>query len=383
MDTGSYRNVPVERVEWGVPAAQAIAADAQKRDARRVLVVASGTLSRNTSIVRDTQAALGPRFAALFDKCKEHSPLDSVLACALLAHDIRPDLIATIGGGSVIDTAKIVQLCLTHDIRTMDELLSYANKPTTEPSTVRQIMVPTTLSGAEFGNVGGALDPAKKLKTSFLAPDMVGRVIALDPWAATHTPEWLWLSTAIRSVDHAIEGYCALRSNPFIRGTALHALRLFAGSLRRTKTDPNDLDARLMSLQAVWLATAGLARVPMGASHGIGYLLGSMGGVPHGYTSCVMLPAVLAWNTAVNGDIQPPIAEALGRPDLTASQAVAALLDDLGMPRTLKDVGISDDLQPKIAEQAAKSPAVANNPRPVKTPQDALEILVLASRRQV
>ncbi|MBL6852080.1 MAG: iron-containing alcohol dehydrogenase [Alphaproteobacteria bacterium] len=381
MEAGSYRTVPVERVEWGVPAAKAIVADAKNRDARRVLVVASATLARNTSIVSETKGALGERFAALYDGCKEHSPLDTVLACALLAHDVKPDLIATIGGGSHIDTAKIVQLCLTHDIRTMDALLAYTNKPTTEPSVVRQIMVPTTLSGAEFGNLGGALDTTKKLKTSFIAPDMVGRVIALDPWAATHTPEWLWLSTAIRSVDHAIEGYCALRSNPFIRGSALHALRLFAQSLRRTKADPNDLDARLMSLQAVWLATSGLARVPMGASHGIGYLLGSMGGVPHGYTSCVMLPAVLKWNAAVNVDIQPPIADALGRPDLSAADAVAALLDDLQMPRTLKDVGIGDDLVPRIAEQAAKSPAVANNPRPVKTPQDALEILALASRR--
>jgi alcohol dehydrogenase class IV len=263
----------------------------------------------------------------------------------------------------------------------MDALLAFANKPTIEPSTVRQIIVPTTLSGAEFGNLAGALDTAKRLKTSFIAPDMVGRVIALDPWAAVHTPEWLWLSTAIRSVDHAIEGYCALRSNPFIRGTALHALRLFAQSLRRTRADSNDLEARLMSLQAVWLATSGLARVPMGASHGIGYLLGSMGGVPHGYTSCVMLPAVLRWNAAVNGDIQPPIAEALGRPDLSAADAVAVLLDDLQMPRTLKDVGIGDDLVPRIAEQAARSPAVANNPRPVRTPQDALEILALAGRR--
>jgi len=120
----------------------------------------------------------------------------------------------------------------------MDGLLAFANKPTTEPSVVRQIMVPTTLSGAEFGNLAGALDTTKKLKTSFIAPDMVGRVIALDPWAAVHTPEWLWLSTAIRSVDHAIEGYCALRSNPFIRGTALHALRLFAHPLVRGLVNP-------------------------------------------------------------------------------------------------------------------------------------------------
>lgn len=383
MRPGSYRNVPIERIEWSVTAASAISAEAERLGAKRVLLVASRTLIQNTNVVTDTRDALGDRFAAMFDGCKEHSPLETVLDCALLAHEIKPDLIATIGGGSHIDTAKIVQLCLTHSVRSLEQLQTYANTSTTAPSVVRQIIVPTTLSGAEFGNVAGALDSARKLKVSFLAPDMCGRVIVLDPWASLHTPEWLWLSTAIRSVDHAIEGYCAVRSNPWIRGTALHALGLFAQSLRRTKTDPGDVEARLQSLQAVWLATAGLARVPMGASHGIGYLLGSMGGVPHGYTSCVMLPAVLKWNEAVNADLQRPIAEALGKPELSASGAVASLLDDLKMPRTLKDVGIGEDLIPKIAEQAAKSPAVANNPRPIRSPEDAMEILSLASFRQV
>jgi alcohol dehydrogenase class IV len=107
------------------------------------------------------------------------------------------------------------------------------------------------------------------------------------------TPEGLWYSTAIRSLDHAIESYCAAAANPFIRATTWQAIRLFFSSLRTTRRDPSDLSARLAS--QVWLATTGLFRVPMGASHGISYLLGSVGGAPHGHTSCVTLPAVLRW----------------------------------------------------------------------------------------
>jgi len=212
-----------------------------------------------------------------------------VIACLEAAWRASPDLLVTIGGGSVIDTAKIVQLGLTHGIRTLDELLERANRPTPGPSKIRQIIVPTTLSGSEFTNSAGSLDERKKLKVGFSTGDMCGQTIVLDPALSMHTPEKLWYSTAIRSIDHAVESFCAGTSNPYIRANTSQAVRLFFSSLRRTRQNPDDLEARLTSQHAVWLATPGLFRVLMGASHGISYLLGSIGGAPHGYTSCVTL----------------------------------------------------------------------------------------------
>jgi alcohol dehydrogenase class IV len=336
-------------------------------------------LARKTNVVSAIRQSLGARDVGMFDECKEHTPLESILACAQVVHDATPDLIVTVGGGSTIDTAKVVQLCLTHSIRSIDALLGYADNPTTAPSVVRQIIVPTTLSGSEFTIRAGGLDVSRKQKIMFMAPDMCGRVVILDPVITRQTPEWLWLSTAMRSIDHAIEGYCAVGADPFIRGTALHALRLFFSSLRRTKHDPADLEARLMSQQAVWLATSGVFHVPMGASHGIGYLLGSMGGVPHGYTSCVMLPAVLRWNEPATADLQRDVAEAIGMRDRSAADGVAALLRELGLPRTLSDVGITAEMLPKIAERAIENPVVLANPRPIRNTGDILEILSLAS----
>jgi hypothetical protein len=89
-------------------------------------------------------SALGKRYAGRFDECREHSPLESVIACLGAVRRASPDLLVTIGGGSVIDTAKIVQLGLTHGIHTLDELLERANKPTPGPSKIRQLIVPTT-----------------------------------------------------------------------------------------------------------------------------------------------------------------------------------------------------------------------------------------------
>jgi alcohol dehydrogenase class IV len=379
MRTGSYSFVPLEKIIWGIPAVEALPREIEERGAARVFIVASGTLSRKTQVIDQVAHALGKRYVGRFDECREHSPLESVIACLDVSSRASADLLVTIGGGSVIDTAKIVQLGLTHGVRTLDDLLAFANKPTTAPSKIRQLIVPTTLSGSEFTNGAGSLDVRKKLKVGFSAVDMCGQTIVLDPGLSLQTPEKLWYSTAIRSIDHAVESYCAVTSNPFIRTNTRQAVRLFFSSLRRTRQNPNDLDARLSSQQAVWLATPGLFRVPMGASHGISYLLGSIGGAPHGFTSCVTLPAVLRWNESVNADLQRELAEAIGEPNRSVADSLGSLLDDLSLPRTLKDIGITDTMIPQIVEYALQSPVVAANPRPIKTEADVLEILKLAS----
>jgi maleylacetate reductase len=376
---GSYRNVPIEKIVWGRPAAEAVAAESANLGAKRIFIVASNTLSRKTDEVAAVRKALGERFAGLFDEVKEHTPLESVIACAAAVKDAKADLVVTVGGGSQTDAVKIVQLCLTQGITDVDALRAISGKPNAAPSVIRQIAVPTTLSGGEYSSVAGGTDTKRKMKDSYLGPDLCARVIVLDPVIVRHTPEWLWLSTAIRAVDHAVEGYCASATNPMVAATSLHALTLFAQSLPRTKADPADSDARLGSQMAVWLAAQGLGRVSMGASHGIGYLLGTLCGVPHGYTSCVMLPAVLKWSEPSARAAQRAIAGALGREGESASIAVGNLIASLGLPRHLSDVGVGRDRFAEIAERAARHPVVKANVRPIRDAADALEILELAA----
>jgi len=150
---------------------------------------------------------------------------------------------------------------------------------------------------------------------------------------------------------------------------------MFGRCLTRNKERPGDLDARLESQQAVWLASSGIGRVNYGASHGIGHALGGVAGVPHGHTSCVMLPAVLRYNASVNADRQSLVAEALGRPGAAGAEAVGDLIASLGMPRTLRDVGVRREQFDRIAEVAAENFWVKTNPRPIRGPSDVREIL--------
>jgi alcohol dehydrogenase class IV len=374
---GNYRNLPIDRIAWG-PFDALVEEAVTKAGARRAMIVISGTLRQKTDTVARLEQKLGDRLVAVFSGIHEHAPLPDVLNCVLAAREARPDVIVTLGGSTPIDTVKVVQLALAHDWTTLETLTGAAGRTYPATTGLRQIAVPTTLSGGEFTSIGGATDTATKSKVSFIAPNLCPETVILDPALTVHTPEWLWLSTAVRSIDHAVEGVLNARGNPMIEAQALHALSMFFRELAKSKSDPGDLAARLACQQAVWLSTAGLGRVSMGASHGIGYILGTVGGVPHGYTSCVMLPAVLEWSESATKEAQGKIARAMGHDRHSPAMQLRSLLRQLELPQRLPDVGIREDQLDEIAQRALRHPVVLANARPIKTDADVREILALA-----
>lgn len=375
----TYTYSPLDRVIWDTQATDAILNEVERLNVNKVYIVASSTLSKKTDEISKIKNILGNKFVGLFDSCIQHSPLENVIDCVKSVQEKNPDIIITVGGGTPIDTVKVVQLCHSLEINTVDDLKKISNKHQNKTSKIRQIAVPTTLSGGEYSIIGGAMDTKNQLKERYTGNDICPQVVILDPSLTLHTPDWLWLSTAIRSVDHAVEGLCSSSTNPLMPPMALNSLQLFARSLRETFKDREDIFPRSLSQKAVWMIAKNLGNTSMGASHGIGYLLGSIGSVPHGYTSCVMLPAVLKWNESFNKEKQKWISNALGRPKLSAAEAVGELVSDLGLPTTLGEVGIKDDQWDKIADYGLKHPTVLSNPRPITKKDDIIEILKLAS----
>ncbi|MDA9034963.1 iron-containing alcohol dehydrogenase [Hyphomicrobiales bacterium] len=375
----TYTYSPLDRVIWDTQATDAILNEVERLNVNKAYIVASSTLSKKTDEISKIKNILGNKFVGLFDSCIQHSPLENVIDCVKSVQEKNPDIIITVGGGTPIDTVKVVQLCHSLEINTVDDLKKISNKHQNKASKIRQIAVPTTLSGGEYSIIGGAMDTKTQLKERYTGSDICPQVVILDPSLTLHTPDWLWLSTAIRSVDHAVEGLCSSSTNPLMPPMALNSLQLFARSLRETFKDREDIFPRSLSQKAVWMIAKNLGNTSMGASHGIGYLLGSIGSVPHGYTSCVMLPAVLKWNESFNKEKQKWISNALGRPKLSAAEAVGELVSDLGLPTTLGEVGIKDDQWDKIADYGLKHPTVLSNPRPITKKDDIIEILKLAS----
>ncbi|MDP6831228.1 MAG: iron-containing alcohol dehydrogenase [Alphaproteobacteria bacterium] len=385
MQSGQIVFTKMDRVIFGQPAAETVAAEAERLGAERVFLLVSGTLNRETDAVDQMADALGGRYAGRWDHMPSHSPREAVVGCANAAREAGCDLLVSFGGGSATDGGKAVTICLAHDITEAEGLEPFRTKvdengqrhfPDYAAPEVRQIVVPTTLSAGEFNARAGITNTVEKLKQSFIHPGIIPVSVILDASATVHTPEWLWLSTGIRAVDHAVETYCSLDANDYTDGAALQALRLLSQGLPRVKADADDMEARLQCLMGAWISMTGIVTgTRLGASHAIGHILGGTANVPHGYTSCVMLPYVLDYNAAINSNRQADIAQALGAPGKSAGEALDQMIAGLGMPRILREVDIDESQLPQLAENCMLDDWTFSNPREIRAPEQVMEIL--------
>ena len=374
----------MDEVVFGRPAAEALVEQMDRLGASRAFLMVSGTLNRETSEIEKIRSALGARCAATFDAMPPHTPRQAVIAAAEQARAANADLIVTVGGGSITDGAKAVQLCLANDVRSVDDIdrvrASRGVVPPMAAPSVRQISVPTTIAGGEFSALAGVTNQRTKVKEMLRHDLVMPRAVILDPAVTLHTPEWLWLSTGIRAVDHCVEGLCSREAHPYADAQALKGLSMLTQALPRVKADPGDLDARMDCQIGTWLSMGPLSSgVPMGASHGIGYVLGAEFGVPHGYTSCVMLPSVMRWNRSDNAERQALVAAAMGKPGQDAADVLDAFIRALGLPRSLHDVKVGPEQFDRIAQQAMATPWIPRNPRKIDGPAQVREILALAA----
>jgi maleylacetate reductase len=378
MLSGVYRFPAMESVVFGKPFVEALAQEVDRVEAQAVFILASGTLARETDTVERLRQMLGNRVAGVYAKIGAHTPRTDVVAAANAAREAGADLIVTLGGGSVTDAAKMVGLCLGNGVIDPLQLDSYrariasdgtTRRPEVKAPSVRSIAIPTTLSAGEYTASAGCTDTARHVKESFSHPLMMPRTVILDPDVSVHTPEWLFLSTGIRAVDHAVEDMCSVNGQPIAEGASFHALRLLGSGLPAVKGNPSNLEARLECQIGAWMSMVGSQTgVSKGASHGIGHVLGGTAGVPHGYTSCVMLPHVLRFNQSVNAGKQARVSEALGRPDEPAAEVVAELISGLGLPTRLRDVGVERGQLDLIAEGSMHDRWVHTNPRKIDGP---------------
>jgi len=350
----------------------------------RIVVSISRSLKESSEVVFELKKSLGERIVAVTSLLSEHSPYEKIfeLAGEIARHDATH--ILSVGGGSVIDGTKIALIVATREITTPEEL--DANTYDTEEGTViekwpiKHIAIPTTLSGAEFTPLAGATSSVTGRKEGFLNPHLIPDHIILSSTLSLHTPERLWLSSGIRSIDHAVETICVPAVDAETADACAEGLKLLQSGMRGSRIDENNLDKRAESQMGVYYATAGLSKYRMGASHGLGYLLGVIGHVPHGLTSCVLLPAVMTYNLPATEAPQTRIANILGaRSAEDAGPALRKFIGFLGLPNKLSKIDVSEAALTEIRQAALTHPVVQSNSRAITTTADVSEIFKLAN----
>lgn len=387
---GTHLFPTMDRVMFGRPAAAMLASEAERLGAKRVFLIVSRTLNTTTPEIGKIAAALGERHAGTFDGVAQHTTRQGAIETTRAALEAKADLIVAIGGGSVVDIAKITTLCLEHKILDEEGLDGFEVQVDEQGRrkisnfkgpTVRMIAVPTSLSGGEYNAGCLVTDSRRKLKQTFYHPKMMPIAIILDPALLPHAPEALLLGSGTRAMDHAIEALCSPQGNPLVDASVLRGIELMREWLPRARADRNNLEAANQCQVASWLCSFGLqARVPMGASHAIGHVLGGTCDVPHFLCTPVMMPGILEYNLPVTADAQAALAKALGgQPGQSASNAFKAFCQSLGLPTSLHEVNVGPDQFELIAQNTMTEFFIFSNPRPVNQPAGVLEILKLAA----
>lgn len=346
---GSFTYANPSSIDWGAACVSERLSDVLDRlGGRRVFVVTTRSVARNPNLLGRIQQLLGSRLVGSFAQIGQHAPARDVVAATAAAREARPDVLLSIGGGSPIDATKAVAFGLVTglDLTEPDapirarELGARLGPNALLP----HVAIPTTLSVAELSFLSGFSAERSREKVGLRLSALLPAAVLYDATLTLDTPLDLWLSTGIRAVDHAVEGIIADGRHPFSDTLALDGLRRLKAGLLATRANPTDLEARTESQLGAWFSFTLPVAAAGGLSHTLGKRIGSPHGIPHGVTSCLLLPRVMRYLAPRSAAAQARIAEALGvdvaglsteAAAQRAADAVSDLIAQLGLPRQL------------------------------------------------
>jgi alcohol dehydrogenase class IV len=280
---------------------------------RRAMLVTDEVLARVGPVdkVKAGFAGTDVEIVYTFDKVQPNSDLTTVTECAKAARRRKIDLIIAVGGGSVIDTAKVANLLIVKKGKIHDHMGAYLLDPGEE--LLPFIVVPTTAgTGSEVTKVAVIADVANDVKLPFQEEQFLPQLSILDPEVTVSMPGKLTAATGMDAMTHAVEAYVDKEHSPASDALALHAIELLSTNILRACAHPDDLEARGGMLVGSFLAGVAFSHSMVGMCHGIAHALGGVYHVPHGLANALVLPEVMEFNLDAALDRYVDIAAALG-----------------------------------------------------------------------
>jgi alcohol dehydrogenase len=295
------------------------------------------------------------------------------------ARQKKIEAVLGIGGGSVIDVAKLIA-ALTHGSQGIAEVFGINLLVS---RALPLVCLPTTAgTGAEVSPNAILLDESDELKKGVVSPRLVPDAAFIDPLLTVSVPPSITAATGLDALTHCIEAFANKFAHPVVDVYALQGIRLIAANLQRAVRNGQDLEARAALALGSFYGGLCLGPVNTGAVHALSYPLGGRFHVAHGVANSLLLPHVIRFNAPAAAERYAEIALALGVPaspsvTVLAERGVACLAKlsrDCGVPQTLSEIKIPRDAIPCLAKAAMQvQRLLKNNPRPLSE-GDAIQI---------
>lgn len=361
----------------GAGAIENIVTEAKVRGYKKALVVTDKDLIKFNVATRVTDLLKANDLAfEIFDEVKANPTINVVLAGIEKFKAAGADYLLAIGGGSSIDTAKAIGIIVNNpefsDVRSLEGVAPTKNK------CVDIIAVPTTAGTAAEVTINYVItDEEKKRKFVCVDPHDIPVIAVVDSEMMSSMPKGLTAATGMDALTHAIEGYITKGAWELTDTLHLKAIEIISRSLRSAVN--NEPKGREDMALGQYVAGMGFSNVGLGIVHSMAHPLGAFYDTPHGIANAVILPYVMEYNAPATGEKYREIARVMGVEDVdimtqdeyrkAAIDAVKKLSEDVGIPKTLKEIGVKEEDLQALAESAMADACTPGNPRDTNVPE--------------
>jgi alcohol dehydrogenase len=388
MKSQDFKFYNPAKIISGNQALDSLGYELSQLQAQRVLMITdrgileAGLIDRvNKSLEKSENISI-----VLYDEVPPDSSPEVVNEAAGIFGENGCDAIVVVGGGSVIDTGKAVNIVVSEGVDDILELKGSRLRKPMKPL----IAIPTTAgTGSEVTYAAMIRDPDQNEKVIFAAYQLIPDVAILDPRMTVSLPSLVTAATAMDALSHAMEACISNHRNPFSDAHGFCAIKLIRENLLQVIHDGEDIQGRFYLANAACMAGAAFSNSGVGIIHALGHALGGECGVPHGVAMNIFLPHGLEFNMSEVKDIIAELLLPLGGPDMYVQtpkdiraqktvECIRKFKDQLyeltKLPRTLDEAGVKAKALEAVAQKAIKDAAVYFNPKKI-TYEDALSLL--------